>query len=271
MPRASNQGVGLYYEVGGSGDGDGAESHQPVVFVGEAGFGAWQWSVQHSEVAGPRRAIAWDLRGTGRSDAPAGPYDVRDLAADLEAVLADAGVEAVHVVGAGLGGMVGLRYAREYGRARSLALFGTAADGQDVDEGALRGLYPEDGDPDPEAIRASLDGAFTPEFRTEQAEFVDHVVEWRRAEDAGPEAREAQLAALLGFEAGPLYEVDVPALVGHGVDDPVVPPAAGAALAEEVPRGEYVPVAGRHLAHVEAGSAVTDRLLAFVESVETGP
>lgn len=274
VPVASNQDVDLYYAVdgdsAGGGEGTDGEPRLPVVFVGEAGFGAWQWSVQHPGVAGPRQAIVWDLRGTGRSDAPPGPYDVADLAADLEAVLADAGVEAAHVVGVGLGGMIGLRYACEYGRARSLALFGTAADGDDVDEDALRGLYPEGEDPGPEAIRASLEGALTTEFRADQTEFVEQIVGWRQEEDAGPEARKAQLAALLGFDAGPLYEVDVPALVGNGVDDPVVSPAVGESLAEDLPRGEFVGIVGRHLAHIEAGSAVTDRLLDFVESVEAG-
>lgn len=270
VPTATNRDVDLHYQLDGDGTAGADRGGLPVTFVGDAGFGAWQWCVQQPGIAGPRRTVVWDLRGTGQSDAPPGPYDVETLAGDLEGVLTDAGVDATHVVGAGLGGMIGLRYAREYGRARSLALFGTGEDGDGVDEDALRRLYPETADPDPDAIRATLDGAFSKEFRSDKPESVEQIVAWRQAEDAGSEAREAQLAALVGFEAGPLYEVDVPALVGNGVADPVVPPAAGAALAEALPRGEYVPIAGRHLAHVEAGSAVTDRLLGFFETVEAG-
>ncbi len=82
----------------------------------------------------------WDLRGTGRSDAPAGPYDVGTLAADLEAVLADHGVGSAHLVGAGPGGMVALQYAHQYSRARSLTLYCTAGSGDAIDRDALDAL-----------------------------------------------------------------------------------------------------------------------------------
>jgi len=258
MATVDAAGCSLYYEA----DGDG----EPVAFVGDVGWGAWQWSAQHGGVAGPRKAIVWDLRGTGRSAAPPGPYDVDRLAADLEAVLGAAGADRAHLVGAGLGGMVALRYAREFGRARSLALFGTAATGEAVDAAALRALHPAERTP--AALRASLAGALTEAFRDAHPDLVERLLEWREREDAPPAALEAQIAAMLAFEAGPRHEVGLPALVCHGDADPVVPPAAGEALAEDLPRGEYVPVAGRHLAHLEAGPAVTDRLLGFFDRVE---
>lgn len=274
MPTASNRGVSLFYEVDGASEhvDDGSRGGEiggaPVAFVGDAGFGAWQWSVLQPAIVGPRRTVVWDLRGTGRSDVPDGPYEVDQLAADLEAVLADAGIDRGHLVGAGLGGMVVLRYARTYGRARSLAVFGAAASGDAVDVDALGALHPAERSPD--TVRESLAGAFSPGFLTGHESFVEQVVEWRLAEDATPAAVDAQLAALLGFEAGPRYDLTLPALVGYGVDDPVVPPAASESLAADLPRGEAVELAGRHLAYVEAGDALADRLVAFLEDVETG-
>lgn len=257
MPTVTRNGVCLYYERAGSGE--------TVAFVGDAGYGAWHWGHQYDGVAGPREALVCDLRGTGRSEAPAGPYDVDTLAADLEAVFAAADVDRAHLVGAGLGGMVALRYAREYNRARSLALFGTAADGDAVDEGALRALHPAS--TQPADLRDSLAGAFSAEY-LERAAGIDQIVEWRREADARGDAVAAQLDAMCSFEAGPLHEVTLPALVFHGVEDPVVPPAAGKQLAEELPNGEFAPVEGRHLAHVESAPAVTDRLVAFLERVD---
>jgi pimeloyl-ACP methyl ester carboxylesterase len=73
---------------------------------------------------------------------------------------------------------------------------------------------------------------------------------------------------MLGFEAAPRHEIGLPALVFHGVDDPIVPPVAGETLAEELPRGEFVPVDGRHLARFEHGLAVTDRLVASFGEIE---
>lgn len=257
MPTLTRNGVSLYYERAGSGE--------TVAFVGDAGYGAWQWGHQYDGVVGPREALVWDLRGTGRSDAPPGPFDVDTLAADQEAVFAAADVDRAHLVGAGLGGMVALRYAREYSRARSLALFGTAARGDAVDEAALRALHPESREPADR--RDSLAGAFSAEYLA-GAEAIDQIVTWRREADARGDALAAQLDATCGFEAGPLHELTVPAMVFHGVDDPVVPPAAGEQLAEELPNGEFVPVEGAHLAHVESAPAVTDRLVAFLDRVD---
>jgi 3-oxoadipate enol-lactonase len=255
MPTAAREGLDLYYETDGSGE--------TVAFVNDVGYGAWLWGWQHSAVVGEYGSLVWDLRGTGRSDAPAGPCDVDALAADFEAVLADAGVERAHVVGAGLGGMIALRYAREYGRARSLTLFGAAETGDDLDESALRELHP--GTDDESALRASLEGALSPAVREARPDLVERICEWRTDEDAGPEAVDAQIEPALSFDAGPLYEVGLPALVCQGIDDPVVPESEARRLTEGLPRGVCEPVEGRRLCFVEHSRAVSDRILAFFD------
>ena len=244
-------GTTLRYVSAGPADGE------AVALVGEAGFGPWQWGWQHGRL-GPFRTLAVDLRGTD-SGTPLGPYGVETLTADLEAVLADAGVRRVHLLGFGLGGMVCLRHAREHGRARSLTLVGTASTGDVIDREAFETLFES---PD------ALSGAFTSAFREARPDLVEQVVEWRRAEDPSPTVREAQLAAALSFDAGPLYELDTPSLVLHGLDDPVVPVSAGEALAKELPRGTFESVEGRRLAHVEHSVAVNDRLDEFLRSVD---
>lgn len=248
MPHATNRGVDLYYETDGEGP--------TVAFVNPVGFGAWVWGWQHGALAGPFETVVWDLRGTGRSDAPGGPYDVATLAADLEAVLSDAGVADAYLVGAGLGGMVAVEYAREHGRASTLALFGAAADGSAVDRDTLESLFaPRD---DPAALRASLSAAFDAD---PGADLLDRIVEWRGAEDADRAGFDAQAAAMTGYDGDALYEVTTPARVFHGEADAVVPPAAGRALAEALPRGEFTAVAGGHLAFIESSGAVTDALV----------
>ena len=250
MPTARNHGVTLHYETAGDGP--------TVVFVNDAGYGAWLWGWHHDALAACERVV-WDLRGTGESDAPTGPYDVGTLAGDVEAVLADHGVSGAHLVGAGLGGMVALQYAREYNRARTLTLYNTAATGDAVDAAALESLA-LDGDHE-----APLAGAFSPAFRERAADLVNRITEWREGEDATGEAFAAQAAAMTGFEAPPLYEVTVPTAVYYGVDDPVVPGEAAESLAADLPRGTATAVEGRHLSFVEHAAAVTDRLAAFLD------
>lgn len=246
--------VDLFYETAGDGE--------CVAFVGDCGFGAWQWAWQYDALAGPYETLAWDLRGTGRSDAPAGPTDVDRLAADLEAVLADSSARRAHIVGAGLGGMIALRYAREYGRAASLSLFGTAPRGGAVNLGSLRALYP-DPPATTAALRPSLSGAFSQAFRDSEA--FEQILDWRVEEDSLGPGVQAQIAAVEEFEARPLYELTVPTLVFHGLQDPVVDVAVGRELAEDLPRGRFEAVDGRRLAHVEHARAVTDRLDGFID------
>ena len=255
MPTASADGTTLRYEV----DGDGPT----VVFLPDVGVGPWLWSWQAPALAGRHRTVVYAPRGTGRSDAT-GPYTVDRFAADLEAVLAAADADRAHVVGAGLGGMVALRYAREYGRARSLTLFGAAASGDWVDADALAALHPDD----PTRLRKSLSLAFSERFLAETG-VVSEVVGWRREEDAAGEALVGHREAAREFEAGPLYEMTLPALVCHGVDDPVVPAAAGEELAADLPRGRFEAVEGKRCCFVEHSAAVTDAVEGFLEAVET--
>ena len=264
MPYATNDGVRLYYEVDGegyAGDAENAESTNTVAFCGELGFGPWQWGWQHAAVAGPYRTVISATRGTDDSDAPPGPCTVADLAGDLDAVLSDVGVRSTHLVGVGLGGAVALTAALGSDRVRKLALVGTAAYGSGLNPEPLRP------DPDdPETLSSTLEAAFSREFVDARPDALSRIAEWRAAEDADPEAWAATRAALDLFDlTDRLYEVTNEALVLHGSDDALCPPAKGEELAEGLPRGGFEAVEGAgHLAHIEDSRAVNDRLLEFL-------
>lgn len=245
MPTTQADGVDIYYETVGDGP--------TVALLAEAGLGAWSWGWQHDALAGPFSPLVVDHRGTGRSDAPPGPYDVATLASDLEAVLRDAGARRAHLVGCGLGGAVALAYARAFDRARSLTLVNTAASGDSVEAAALERLSGDDWP----AV------AFSPAYR--EAAPLGEIDGWREIDDPGPAARAAQIDAFAAFDAEPLHEIATPALVLGAVDDPVVPADAGRALADGLPRGRFEAVEGRHLAHLEHARAVNDAVLGFLE------
>lgn len=246
MPRARNDNCELYYERVGSGD--------CVVFLPEAGLGAWSWGWQHSAVAGPYEALVVDPRGTGRSDAD-DDYAVETLADDVEAVLRAAEVRSAHLVGHGLGGAVALAYSRRHNRARSLTLISTAAAGDVVDTDALAQLF------GPEWPTVAFSDAYVGVAPR------DEIEGWRDIDDADPEACEQLFAAYAAFDPGALYELTTPALVLGAVDSPVVPESACETLAQGLPRGKYERMEGRHLAHLEHSRAVNDRLLAFLEQI----
>lgn len=255
MPTVDRGGVELYYEATGEGE--------TVAFVEDLGYGAWLWGWQHAAVAGPFEGLVWDLRGTGRSG-DAGEYSVAAMAADLEAVLADHGVREAHLVGSGLGGMVAVEYALEYGRAATLSLFGTAAAGEGLPAVPRERAYaPRD---DPDALRDSLAPVLSAAFRSEHPDVLDSIAEWRGEDDADRPARTAQSAAMDAFDRrDDLYEVTVPVLVVHGEADELVPVERGRDLAAGLPRGELETFEGAgHLVGVERSRPVNDRLTGFL-------
>jgi pimeloyl-ACP methyl ester carboxylesterase len=244
--HVSVDGARVHYGSAGAGD--------PVVLLGEAGFGPWQWGWQHDALVGPYRVLTVDLRGHGESTGT--PDSVATLASDLDAVLADADVDRAHLVGFGLGGVTALRYAREFGRARTLTLVGTPPSGESVDADTFRSLFADPTD---------RSGLFTDAFREARPDLCEQVTAWRREEDAPEAVREAALDAYRAFDAGPLYELTTPALVLHAVDDPVVPMEVGAELGDGLPNGRFEAVEGRRLAHAEFSAAVNDEVLDFLE------
>lgn len=260
MPTVEARGVELYYETAGQGP--------PVVFVGDAGLGAWQWGWQHRALAGPHRTLVYDHRGVGRSTGTDADQSVETLAADLRAVVGAASMRRPHLVGAGLGGVVALAYAKT-NAVRSLALFGTSPGGPHaalppVTERPSWCVSPDD----PNALRSSLSALLSETFRAAHPDVVEGVVEWRQQEDAPPGVCERQRAALDAYEATDLYEVTVPALVVHGAADRVVPADDGRRLADALPRGEFVGHDAGHLVGVERSRPVNDRLVAHVDAVD---
>ena len=258
MPSVDVDGCVIHYTQAGENPDAPA-----VVFLGDLGFGAWGWSWQYGALAGPCRVVVIDTRGAGRSDAPAGPYAMADLVGDLEAVLADCNIRTAHLVGCGLGGAVAVAAARRTNRAESLTLIGTPPSEEAFDP------EPLSADPSDEVgLRASTTSLLSATFCEREEAPIEQIIEWRREEDATPAAREAQLAALDGFDPEPLYELTLPVRVVAGGADPVVDPEACRRLADGLPNGEFTsyPEAS-HLVTIERSAALNDLLLGFIESV----
>jgi pimeloyl-ACP methyl ester carboxylesterase len=241
----SANGARLHYEAIGSGE--------PVVLLGEAGFGPWQWSWQHDALAGLYQVFTVEMRGHG--DSTGTPNSVATLASDLDAVLADGGVDRAHLVGVGLGGATALRYANEFGRARTLTLIGTTPNGNTIhcDNFAAAIESPD-----------TLETLFTPMFHKARPDITERIVGWRREEHPNVAVRTAALNLFETFDASPLYKQTTPTLVLHGIDDPLVPIAAGKAMGADLPNGRFEAIKGRHFAHAECSTAVNDEILGFL-------
>lgn len=99
-------GIDLYYEVSGEG--------QPLVFIHGLGSSTQDWEFQVPVFSKSFKVITFDLRGHGRSNKPAGPYDVPMYAHDLAGLLLGLDIPAAHIVGISLGGGVAFEFAINY-------------------------------------------------------------------------------------------------------------------------------------------------------------
>ena len=124
MPyTTSSDGARIHYEVHGTGD--------PVLLIMGLGSNAYGWHRTIPWLDERYQAIAFDNRGTGRSDVPEGAYTIAQMADDAAAVLDATGHDRAHVIGASLGGMIAQRLAIAHPRRlRSLVLVCTTPGGR---------------------------------------------------------------------------------------------------------------------------------------------
>jgi pimeloyl-ACP methyl ester carboxylesterase len=120
MPYATLADVRLYYDDLRP---DAPAAGAPLLLLHGLGSSTRDWARQTGAFARRRRVLALDLRGHGRSSKPPGPYSVPLFARDTVALLDHLGVEAAHVVGLSMGGMVAFQLAaRHLPRVRSLTI-----------------------------------------------------------------------------------------------------------------------------------------------------
>lgn len=269
MPIADHDGVAIAYEQRGRE----ASNAETVVLCEGLGYGRWMWDRQAEALTDDYHVLLWDNRGTGSSDRPDGPYTIEAMAGDLEAVLTAAGVNAAHVIGASMGGMVAQRYALEYDRAMSLTLLCTSPGGPDAvatPEETLERMFsvPDDAD-EREAIRYKMAPALSDGFADANPELIETIVDERLRTDASPSARQWQAAAVEAFDVSDeLNELDVPTLVAHGTGDRVLPVENGRILADGIEHAREAFVDdGSHLFFIEQADHVNNVLQAFLTDV----
>lgn len=235
MSDARNGDVRLHYESAG----DGA----PVLLIMGLGMNSMGWWRTVPVLAQRLRVISFDNRGVGRSDRPAGPYSIAEMAADALAVLDAAGEASAHVYGISLGGMIAQELALTAPeRVRSLVLGATTAGGDravPIAPTTLAFMQKRGELTAEEAVWASVPYNYSPRTRHGGGQRIAEDIERRLAFPIEPEPYRAQLAAATDHDAGDrLGSLTMPTLVVHGADDALVPPGNGQILADLIPGAE---------------------------------
>ena len=103
MPFLQLDDLRLHYREHGCGE--------PVLLLHGLGSSSADWAFQVASLADHFRIIAPDLRGSGQSDAPRGPYSIAQFAEDVWALLDRLQIARTHVMGFSMGGAVALEMA----------------------------------------------------------------------------------------------------------------------------------------------------------------
>lgn len=252
MPRASvNDGIELEYDTFGS-DADPA-----VVCI--SGLGA-QMITFHEDFC---RALAgrgylvvrFDNRDVGLSTkCPDGGYALEDMARDVVGLLDHLGLHGAHVVGVSMGGMIAQTVAIEH-PARVLSLTSimstTGAPGVGgATEAAMARLLTRPGATRDEQVASSIETSRIIWGDTPQFPFDEELARWRAETSVDrsyhPEGTGRQMQAIraTGDRTAKLRQLDVPTLVIHGTNDPLVQPTGGEATAGAIPGAELLLIEG---------------------------
>lgn len=259
MPYVDTNGARLYWESHGQGE--------PVLLIMGLTFTHQMWYRLSPLLASKRRVIQFDNRGVGLSGIPPGPYSIRQMAQDAEAVLGAAGEQSAHVIGVSMGGMIAQELAfRSPGAVKSLVLASTSYGGifarwPRIVLGRRTGpfgLFPG------RRERFMAQWLYSPTTSVERIE-----EDWAVQRQSGGTFRGSfnQLRGVLPWSSyRRLPTLRTPTVVVHGNLDRLIPPENGRTLARRIPGARFIliPNAG-HILMTDQPEACEQLVEEFLE------
>jgi 3-oxoadipate enol-lactonase len=241
-----------------------------LVFSHALGQDGSMWDAVANELAATCRVICPDTRGHGRSQTPAEPVNLAELAADAARVIDElADGEPVIWVGLSMGGLIGQELAVRFPeKVKALVLANTTAGYDEMGRAAIGQRIATVESHGLSAIATgTMNRFFSEGFRQERAATVSR--HQRLLESTDPEGYTACAAALCEADLwSRLGQIQVPTLVMASTLDESVPIEVAQALARGIPRAELATLHGcAHLSAVEQPQAFTELLGEFVAGI----
>ena len=237
-------------------------AHLPaVVLTGSLGTTTQMWYPQLAALSHDYRVVAYDTRGHGRSPVPPGPYDVDDLAADLERLLDRLDVARAHMIGLSLGGLTVMRLAAtKPDRVDRAAVLCTAARFAPARTWAERADLIEASGMKSVA-QTVVARWFTDAHRRADPELIAWAERMLCSIDAAGYVACCRLLVSADV-TDDLESIRSPLLAIAGADDPATPPVRLQTIVDAVPGARLAVVEGAaHLANLDQPDAVTELLL----------
>ena len=269
MPIARSNGIEIEYEV------IGPRGNRPLLLV--MGLGTqmihWDDDLCAQLVAAGHQVIRFDNRDVGgstkidgdgmpnvlaamaaasRGAAVDAPYRLSDMATDAAGLLDALDIEAAHVIGASLGGMIAQTLALEHpGRVRTLTSIMSSTGHPDLPTAtpaAAAALFqpaPPDREGNIERAVRVFRAIGSPGFPFDETRVRERAARgYDRCFHPAGVARQMLAIVASGSRRDTLRRLRIPTLVVHGADDPLVPLACGLDTAESIPGAELLIVEG---------------------------
>lgn len=217
MPKIQLSDLTMNYDQQGSGE--------PLILIPYLAVDHACYAFQVSEYAKYFTCISVDLRGTGETDKPEGPYSIELFADDIAAFLQAMGISQAHVSGLSLGAATAMWLASKYpDKVKSLSLHSawtktdrfltTVVEGWQIMAKAL-GSVPE------MVIRGIFPWCFTPELYATKPEYIESLSGFVRSRPAQPlDAFIEQSNAVIAHDAeAQLGNIKAPTQITFGSHD----------------------------------------------------
>jgi len=262
---APANGIELAYQEMGDPDGE------PLLLVMGLATQMIAWDEGFCALLAERgfRVIRFDNRDVGRSTwldsagvssrlemisgrRATAPYLLRDMARDAVGLLDHLEIDAAHLVGASMGGMIVQTAAIEHSRrVRSLVSIMSTTGSRRVPPprwrafGALLGAPPRSREEAVERTVRTFRAIGSPGYPFDEDRIREIAARsWERGISVAGAGRQLHAITASGNRTKALRRLDLPATVIHGGSDPLVRPAGGRATAEAIPSARLRMVEG---------------------------
>jgi len=217
--------------------------------------------------------VSVDLRGTGESDKPAGPYSTEMFADDVAALMQALGIQRAHIFGVSLGAATGMWLAAKYpDRVASLSLHSAWAKSDAYIKVIVRGwqVMARQLDNMPElVIQGIFPWCFTPELYVQKPEYIQALSDFVRGRPRQPlDAFLQQSEAVIAHDAeAQLGKIRAPTQITFGRHDMVTSTRFAERLKRGIANSEtHIFEDCSHAALYENVPAFNERTLAFLKA-----
>jgi pimeloyl-ACP methyl ester carboxylesterase len=251
LPKVKCNDINICYEVQGKG-------YPIAMIMGLSANMDWWDPNLIAQVSKKYRAVTFDNRGAGRTDAPKIDYSIKMFADDTAKLLDSLKIEKAHILGISMGGMIAQEFALDYPqRVEKLVLCSTnCGASKSVQPGPkVLGVLMSGGAGKAEDIvKNTIPLLFTEDFMKKNPAYMKQVTDQLMKAPITPDAFTRQVKAIMAWDTyARLPRIKAPALVMHGKKDILVPPENAKIIADRIPGAKlaYFENSGHGLFSVE--------------------